>query len=360
MMTDLLGRERYRIDRQLGIGAMGTVHLAYDTILDRVVAIKVLAEHLAADEAFRHRFVREARLAARLCHPNIVQVFDAGDDGFPFLVMEYVDGETVANRLAHGRGFAGDELVALLTQLSAGLTHAHAAGIVHRDVKPHNILIRHDGVAKLTDFGIARAVAEGGLTEIGTVLGTAPYMAPEQAAGEEAGPAADVYALGALARQITADALPPEIETLVDAALSPDPDARPCAKDFHTCLVARSEGLTDIIPILAPPPDAAPTEVRSAAGGTELMPPAVDGTDVSSADDGTQGPSPRRFITAIIALFGLFILFAALHVAGSGDNPAGSNTATTVTSSARTIVPSPGDPTQTARDFASWLRGQSN
>ena len=166
-MADQLRQERYRVEQPLGQGAMGTVLLARDTLLDRVVAVKILADHLAADEGFRRRFIQEARLAARLCHPNVVQVFDAGDDGRPFLVMEYVDGETVADRVARHVEFSADELVGLAAQLSAGLAHAHAQGIVHRDVKPHNVLLRRDGVAKLTDFGIARAVEESGLTQIG-------------------------------------------------------------------------------------------------------------------------------------------------------------------------------------------------
>jgi serine/threonine-protein kinase len=178
MVTDVLRDGRYRIEDTLGTGAMGTVVLARDTVLDRRVAIKVLAGHLAADDAFRQRFLREARLAARLCHPNVVQVFDAGDDGNPFLVMEYVDGETVADRVTRNGGFSADELVGLAADLSAGLAAAHAMGIVHRDVKPHNVLLGSGGAAKLTDFGIARAREDHGLTEIGTVLGTAQFMAP--------------------------------------------------------------------------------------------------------------------------------------------------------------------------------------
>jgi serine/threonine-protein kinase len=264
MTIDLLGQERYVVEQPLGQGAMGTVLLARDTVLHRVVAVKVLADHLAADDGFRRRFIQEARLAARLCHPNIVQLFDAGDDGRPFLVMEYVDGETVADRLARRVEFSADELIGLATQLSAGLAHAHARGIVHRDVKPHNVLLRRDGVAKLTDFGIARAVEEAGLTEIGTIVGTAAYMAPEQAAGQPVGPAADVYGLGAVLRQLAGGSLPPELESLVNAALAPDPAARPSAADVHDQLVAMADRPTAFVP----PPAAvssetAPTEIVS-------------------------------------------------------------------------------------------------
>ena len=226
MTTEVLRQGRYRIEQPLGTGAMGLVLLAHDTVLDRRVAVKILADHLAADNAFRQRFLREARLAARLCHPNVVQVFDAGEDGRPFLVMEYVEGETVADRIARGSGFSGDEVLTLATALSGGLAHAHAMGIVHRDVKPHNVLLG-PGVIKLTDFGIARALEDHGLTEIGTVLGTAPFMAPEQAAGGPVGPPADVFALGTVLRQAAGDALPAGLAPLVDAMLAPEPAARP-------------------------------------------------------------------------------------------------------------------------------------
>ena len=176
------------------------------------------------------RFIRESRLTARLCHPNVVQVFDAGGDDRPFLVMEYVDGETVADRLARRGGFSGDEPLTLALHLSAGLAHAHARGIVHRDVKPHNVLLRQDGMAKLTDFGIAKALEESGLTETGSAVGTARFMAPEQAAGQPVGPPADVYALGAFLRHVGGGALPPELAALVDACLLPAPGRPPVGR----------------------------------------------------------------------------------------------------------------------------------
>ena len=353
-MTDLLGRERYRIDRTLGVGAMGTVYLARDTILDRVVAIKVLADHLAADDAFRERFLREARLAARLCHPNIVQVFDAGEDeGRPFLVMEHVDGDTLADRQAGERRCTPAELVSLTAELAAGLAHAHAAGIVHRDVKPHNVLLRADGVAKLTDFGIARAVTESGLTEIGTVLGTAAYMAPEQAAGQEVGPAADVYALGGLVRHLAAGPLPPALEALVDGALAPDPAARPSAEEMHLRLAALAEE-TAVSP--GPPPadptgpmvvsgaaEVAPTEVRS-SHPTELMPPS----------EPRWTPEPWWRVAAAIVVAVLLAGFLSLT-----RDSGGSGETTPTTTASVPAVPTAPDPAQAARNLAEWLRGQA-
>src|SRR5438034_7647691 len=153
-----LEQGRYRIERLLGRGGMADVYLARDVELGRPVAVKVLAERLAGDEAFRKRFLREARLAAGLSHPNVVGVYDAGEEaGRPYIVMEYVGGETLADLLARRGKLPAGESVALALQVCSGLGHAHAAGLVHRDVKPQNLLLRGDGTVKITDFGIARA-----------------------------------------------------------------------------------------------------------------------------------------------------------------------------------------------------------
>jgi serine/threonine-protein kinase len=210
---------RYRVERTLGGGGMAVVLLAHDRELERPVAIKVLAEHLARDERFRTRFLREARLAAALAHPNVVQVFDAGEDGGrPYIVMECVDGETLAEVVARRGRLPAGEAVALALQACAGLQHAHDAGLVHRDVKPQNLLLRGDGTLKLVDFGIARAAEETRLTQTGTVLGTAAYLAPEQAAGEEVTSAADVYSLGAVLYELLAGRTPYTFETLAELA----------------------------------------------------------------------------------------------------------------------------------------------
>ena len=178
-MNETLAEGRYRIERTLGYGGMAVVYLAHDEELRRLVAIKVLAEHLSGDSAFRERFLQESRLASRLSHPNVVQVYDAGEaDGRPYIVMEYVEGDTLAER---GK-LAYEDAVPLALQACAGLQHAHAAGLVHRDVKPANLLVREDDVLKIADFGIARAAELTRLTQHGTVLGTAAYLAPEQAA----------------------------------------------------------------------------------------------------------------------------------------------------------------------------------
>lgn len=199
MSAETLGGGRYVIERPLAEGGMADVYLARDLELERPVAVKALSPALARDAGLRERFVREARMAAALQHPNVVTVFDTGEhEGRPFIVMEFVEGVTLADRLRTERRLPPAEVVALALQVCAGLEHAHAAGLVHRDVKPGNLLLREDGTAKVADFGIASAAAMTRLTDAGTILGTAAYLAPEQAAGEPVTPAADVYSLGAV------------------------------------------------------------------------------------------------------------------------------------------------------------------
>ena len=178
---------------------MATVDLARDVELDRCVALKRLAENRVRDDDLRKRFVREARLAARLADPHVVRVYDVGDDGSrPFIAMEYVDGETLAELLRRRGALPVDEAVGLGIQLCHGLAAVHRAGLVHRDVKPQNLLLRTDGQLKLGDFGIALGADGTRLTVAGTVLGTAAYLAPEQARGEDVTAAADIYAVGAV------------------------------------------------------------------------------------------------------------------------------------------------------------------
>jgi serine/threonine-protein kinase len=235
---------------------MATVDLAYDTELDRRIALKRLAENLARDEDLQRRFIREARLAARLAHPNVVRVFDVGEDnGRPFIAMEYVEGETLAELVARRGPLPVSEAATLGMQMCAGLAAAHAAGLVHRDVKPQNLLLGIDGVLKLGDFGIAAGHEGTRLTLAGTVLGTAGYLAPEQARGEQVTAAADIYAVGAVLYELltgqpvrkagtltelgAADgfdppelasrvpAAPPEMVAAVTACLSVRPEDRP-------------------------------------------------------------------------------------------------------------------------------------
>ena len=220
-MADQLFADRYRLERRLGVGGMSTVQLAFDTRLERYVAVKLLAEHLAEDASFVSRFRREALAAARLVHPNVVQVFDFGLDdetGRNFIVMEHVDGQSCAEILRDQGARPPDEAVAILAQACRGLDYAHRNGVVHRDVKPGNLLRSHEGVVKLADFGIAKAAEDSEITKAGSVLGTAAYLSPEQARGEKAGPPADLYALGVVSYQLLTGRLPYEAASLTDLA----------------------------------------------------------------------------------------------------------------------------------------------
>jgi eukaryotic-like serine/threonine-protein kinase len=200
---------------------MATVQLAFDTRLERYVAVKLLAEHLAEDSSFVSRFRREALAAARLVHPNIVQVFDFGADTDAhrnFIVMEYVDGQSCAEILRDRGPLGPRDAVDILAQACRGLDYAHRNGVVHRDVKPGNLLRNTDGVVKLADFGIAKAAEQSDITKVGSVLGTAAYLSPEQTRGEPAEPGSDLYALGVVAYQLLAGRLPYEAASLTDLA----------------------------------------------------------------------------------------------------------------------------------------------
>src|SRR4051812_5459436 len=213
---------RYRLDRRLGAGGMSTVFLAIDTVLERQVAVKLLAEHLADDEVFVQRFRHEALAAARLQHPNIVQVFDSGHDQAShrhYIVMEYVDGPSCADLLREHGQLGIEDTVRIVVEACHGLDYAHRAGVVHRDVKPGNLLISNEtGAVKLADFGIAKAAEQTRVTQVGSVLGTAAYLSPEQAQGQEAGPASDIYSLGVCAYQLLTGRLPYEYSSLTELA----------------------------------------------------------------------------------------------------------------------------------------------
>ncbi len=233
---DQLFADRYRLDRRLGVGGMATVQLAFDTRLERYVAVKLLAEHLAEDASFVSRFRREALAAARLVHPNIVQVFDFGLDDVTarnFIVMEFVDGESCAEILRDHGPMGTREAVNVLTQACRGLDYAHRNGVVHRDVKPGNLLRSRDNAVKLADFGIAKAAEQSDITKAGSVLGTAAYLSPEQARGEPAGPASDLYALGVVSYQLLAGRLPYEAASLTDLARLQDTAPPPRLDDLN-------------------------------------------------------------------------------------------------------------------------------
>ncbi|GAB4577576.1 MAG: hypothetical protein Fur0022_03070 [Anaerolineales bacterium] len=194
---------RYHITQQLGQGGMGTVYLALDTYLEREVAVKIIDQHKFGTEG-RGLLIHEARATARLSHPNVVMVFDVGElDKVPFVVMEYVPGNTLAEQKPHRL----NEIVRLVRQVCAALAHAHAKGLIHRDVKPGNVLVTPEGVAKLMDFGLARAT-NAKVDPNSSFAGTVAYVAPEQAIGEDVDPRADLYALGVMMYELFTGQLP--------------------------------------------------------------------------------------------------------------------------------------------------------
>ena len=217
----------FRLEHELGRGGMAVVYAGWHERLDRPVALKVLAEHLAGDPGFRERFLREARIACRLQHPSLVRVFDIAEiSGRPTIVMERLPGTTLqGGRLTRGEAAA----------VADGLAYAHDRGVVHRDLKPGNLLRAADGTVKLADFGIARALEETRVTEVGTILGTLHYLSPEQAAGRAAGPPADVYSLGVVLDELLDDK-PAGVRRLLDACRAHAPEDRPTAAEVASVL----------------------------------------------------------------------------------------------------------------------------
>jgi eukaryotic-like serine/threonine-protein kinase len=222
-MSTLVGMQlsgRYRLDAQIGAGGMSTVYLAFDQTLERRVAIKLMHREIASDSDQLERFRREARAVAQLSHPHIVGVIDAGEDeGRPYIVFEYVEGETLKERIRRMGRLPMDEAIAYAIEIARALGNAHTHHIVHRDVKPQNVLIDNEGSAKVTDFGIARTLDQDGLTADGRVLGTTDYVSPEQALGHDVNGQSDIYSLGIVLFEMLTGDVPFHGENQVSVAM---------------------------------------------------------------------------------------------------------------------------------------------
>jgi serine/threonine protein kinase len=288
MAAELVGG-RYRLVERLGIGGMSEVWAADDVELGRRVALKLLGRD--ADPA---RFEREAQAVAGLAHPNICRLYDYGEDaGRPYMVLEYLDGGTLEDRLVPGDPYPNDETEQIARELAAGLAHAHARGLVHRDLKPANVLFDDQGTAKIADFGIARLIGSGTLTEAGTLLGTAAYISPEQAQGLPATAASDVYSFGVILYRLLAGRLPFESESPMELARMhiqerpvPIGDAQPTAPRALAALAEAS---------LAKNPEARP------ADGGELVRALSTGAQASTLSDAPtvvagSGSEPTRVL----------------------------------------------------------------
>ncbi|PZG18482.1 serine/threonine protein kinase [Micromonospora craterilacus] len=366
LSSEVVLSRRYRLDERVATGGMGDVWRASDLILGRQVAVKVLLPSLVSDPDFIARFRAEARIMAALRHPGIVQVFDCGEDDLPgggradYLVMEFVTGQPLSRRIeAEGRLDVG-ETMSVVAQAAQALNAAHLGGIVHRDVKPSNLLVQEDGTVVLVDFGVARSTNVTSITSTNAVPGTALYMAPEQAAGRPVSGATDLYALGAVAYccltgsppftgdnplQVAVrhlDDAPPElphdipeaVRALVDRALAKDPADR-FSSGAAMAEAARAAVSESSLPTALVPAAAA---LRDAGPGTR--------TDLPTVGAGPATGRRRRgpLVGAVTAvLVGLAALGAALSAAGDADTPAvklPTNTPTAESSVEEQILPS--------------------
>jgi tRNA A-37 threonylcarbamoyl transferase component Bud32 len=252
-MSTLVGMQlngRYRLDAQIGAGGMSTVYRAFDSVLERRVAVKLMHREIAADTDQLERFRREARSVAQLSHPHIVGVIDAGEeDGRPYIVFEYVEGETLKDRIRRMGRLPVDEAIAYAIEIARALNAAHTRHIVHRDVKPQNVLIDEEGSAKVTDFGIARSLDEEGLTAEGRVLGTTDYVSPEQALGHDVNGQSDIYSLGIVLYEMLVGDVPFHGENQVAVAMKHVredlPDVQTRRPDVSAGLAAILDRMTD-------------------------------------------------------------------------------------------------------------------
>ena len=334
--------DRYELEELVGTGGMSSVFRAHDRQLDRRVAIKILHEHYAQDPEYLERFRREARAVARLSHPNIVTVIDRGDDGErQFIVFEHVDGENLKELVVRTGRLPVGQALELALAIANGLSFAHQHGLVHRDVKPQNILLSSEGEVKVTDFGIARSLhVDHGVTQTGTVLGTGEYLSPEQASGKQISPATDVYSLGVVLWELLAGDVPFVGENFVAVALrhvnEPPPHLRERRTDVSPRLDAAVQRALAKDPAQRFPSMAAfAKELRACLAepeGTASPRPAEDDLALTLVTPPPQAPAPvrrrrtarrsrrRPLVYALLAVVAAGVAFAAVVLLGGGSH----------------------------------------
>ena len=361
LATSLIGTVlsgRYRLESKLGSGGMSTVYLARDETLQRWVAVKVMHREMSDQPDQLERFRREARAVAQLSHPNVVAVIDAGEDGgHPYIVFEHVEGETLKQRIDRLGRLPVVEAAAYGIEVGRGLAAAHGHRLIHRDVKPQNVLIDAEGRAKVTDFGIARSLESDGLTKTGRVLGTTDYVAPEQAMGQAVDARCDVYSLGVLLYEMLTGEVPFKADTLVGVAMKhvneEMPDVQERCPGISSALAAVIERSTAKEPMKRYPDMAAmladlegALEVEVARGGGGAHGQATNVLDAIPAR--RRLLTPRRASAAGVALVLAAVAAALLIAALTGnDEPSGSGEAPAGTTidlvDAQTFDPPPGD-----------------
>jgi serine/threonine-protein kinase len=327
---------RYKLEAKLGSGGMSTVYLARDTTLDRQVAVKILHREMSEQEDQLQRFRQEARAVAKLSHPNVVAVIDAGEDGgHPYIVFEYVEGETLKQRIKRVGALEPQEALAYAIEIARGLTVAHNRNMVHRDIKPQNVLIDAEGRAKLTDFGISRQLEQDGMTATGRVLGTTDYVAPEQAMGHPVDIRSDIYALGVVLYEMLIGQVPFHADSQVGVAMKhvneelPDVQQRRPELSAAAALVVeratakdpdrRYQQVGELIDDLS---TALEVEAARAGGTTGEATSILDA--VAPAERKLPGGGGRRswLAIALIVLLGGGVLLA-VQLIGSGNGPGG-------------------------------------
>jgi eukaryotic-like serine/threonine-protein kinase len=304
---------RYELEELVGSGGMSSVYRAHDTLLERKVALKILHERYGDDDEYVERFRREARAVAQLAHPNIVTVIDRGEDeGRQFIVFEYIDGENLKEIVEREGPLALDEVVSLGLEIARGLAFAHERGIVHRDVKPQNVLLNGDGHAKVTDFGIARTLdVEKGVTQTGTVLGTSDYIAPEQASGQVVSRETDVYSLGVVLFELLTGTVPFKGESFVAVALQHVNEPPPSVLELRRDTPPRLASLIDST--LAKDPKDRPT-MDELVGELEALRNGYTGGEPTAVIERPRPPRRRRGtpLPLVLAAVGALLLAAAL------------------------------------------------